>query len=245
MCVNAGLRLYVVSVMKQKLTQPFTRLLALLTMEVVVLGVALLVCLLLFLLMAYLVFSARDSALDTSLFAITDSIASPGMTRVMRFISFFASAEYLLVAPPLVVLVFSFYPRLRWFALKVLLISFSTSILNQLMKHYFERPRPAFALLEQSGMSFPSGHAMIGGAFYGLLIYIIWRTVHANVWRLLLTFFLGSLIMLIGLSRIYLKVHYATDVLAGYAMGFLWLLLSVTLMRRLERAYFSGQKRSY
>ncbi|RIJ42821.1 phosphatase PAP2 family protein [Pontibacter oryzae] len=229
--------------MKQKLTEPFARLLGLLSLEVLALSAALLVCLLLFLLMTYLVFSARDSALDTSLFAFADRIASPGMTRVMRFISFFASVEYLLVAPPLVVLVFSFYPRLRWFALKVLLISFSTSILNQLMKRFFERPRPAFALLEQSGMSFPSGHAMIGGAFYGLLIYIIWRTVHNNVWRLLLIVFLALLVLLIGLCRIYLKVHYATDVLAGYAMGFLWLLLSVTLLRRLERAYFSGQKR--
>lgn len=111
------------------------------------------------------------------------------------------------------------------------------SILNQAMKRYFERPRPEFAMLEQSGLSFPSGHAMIGGAFYGVLIYVVWRTVRHAFWRWLLTILLTLLILLIGYSRIYLKVHYATDVLAGYAMGILWLILSIYLMRRLEKVY--------
>ncbi|MCX2740021.1 phosphatase PAP2 family protein [Pontibacter anaerobius] len=229
--------------MRQRLTQTFLRLLALLTAEVLVLGFAMALCLLLFLLMAHLVFNIRDSTLDNALFAFADRLASPQMTQAMRVISFFASAEYLLVTPPLVVLVFSFFRAWRWYALKVLLISFSTSILNQALKRFFERPRPAFALLEQSGLSFPSGHAMIGGAFYGLLIYIVWHTVRHKVWRWVSILLLTLLVLLIGFSRIYLKVHYATDVLAGYGIGFMWLIVSVYLMRRLELVYINRYER--
>jgi undecaprenyl-diphosphatase len=229
--------------MRQRLTQTFLRLLALLTAEVLVLGLSMALCLLLFLSMAHLVFAARDSTLDNALFAFADRLASPGMTRAMRLVSFFASFEYLLIVPPLVVLVFSFFRRWRWLALKVLLISFSASVLNQLLKRYFERPRPEFALLEQSGMSFPSGHAMIGAAFYGVLVYVVWRTVAHSLWRWALTVLLTLLVLLIGFSRIYLKVHYATDVLAGYGVGILWLQLSLYFMRRLEAGYVARYQR--
>lgn len=221
----------------KRFTQKMIGLLALLSVEVIVLWAVFFGCLLLFLAMANEVFRQGDTALDDALFRFADSHTSPPVTRLMIGISFFASAEYLLVVPPLVVLVFSFFKGLRWLALKVLLISMSSAILNQVMKRLFERPRPEFALLEQSGLSFPSGHAMIGGSFYGLLIYIVWQTVPHRLWRWVLTVLLTLLILLIGYSRIYLKVHYATDVLAGYAMGFLWLLLSLYLMRRLERAF--------
>ncbi|GAB3820496.1 phosphatidylglycerophosphatase PgpB [Pontibacter rugosus] len=201
------------------------------------LGLALLICLLLFLFMAYIVFAVPNSALDDALFSFADQLASPAMTKAMFILTFFASAEYLFIAPPLVVLVFCFFRHLRWHGLQVLLVALSTSILNQLMKRFFERPRPSFAMLQQAGLSFPSGHAMIGGAFYGVLIYVVWRTVHQQVWRWLLVFSLSLLILLIGFSRIYLKVHYATDVLAGFAMGFLWLMIFLRLMRQFEETY--------
>ncbi|WP_161888295.1 phosphatase PAP2 family protein [Pontibacter russatus] len=67
-----------------------------------------------------------------------------------------------------------------------------------------------------AGFSFPSGHTMIGGVFHGLLIYIIWTTVENRTWRWVLSGFLTLVVLLVGLSRIYLKVHYATDVAAGY-----------------------------
>ena len=189
--------------------------------------------------MANTVFVQQDTVFDEAIFAFANQHASEQTTQVMKVISFFASAEYLLVAPPLVVLFFSFYKDLRWYGLKVLVISFSSSMLNQAMKRYFERPRPATAMLEQSGLSFPSGHAMIGGAFYGLLIYIVWHTVTNKVWRAVTITFLTTLIVLIGYSRVYLRVHYATDVLAGYAMGLSWLIISVYIMRRLEKVYIS------
>jgi membrane-associated phospholipid phosphatase len=216
----------------------FLSALALLSVEVVLVWSVFFACILLFVYMAHTVFIGKGTGLDAALFRFAASHTSPEATRIMRFVSFFASADYLLVVPPLVVLVFAWFRHLQWFALKVLVISLTSTMLNQALKRVFERPRPETAMLEQSGLSFPSGHAMIGGSFYGLLIYIVWRTVPNPIWRWLLTIVLTLLLLLIGYSRIYLNVHYATDVLAGFSAGILWLLISVFFMRKLEKLYF-------
>lgn len=222
----------------KSLTKRLLQLLALLSMEVVLIGVLFLVCLLVFSYMAREVFVLQDKDFDMALFRFAASHRSENMTLLMRFFSFFASADYLLVAPALLVLGMAWFDRLRWYALKVLVIAFTSTMLNQLLKRLFERPRPETAMLDQSGLSFPSGHAMIGGSFYGLLIYIIWREVENPFWRWLWVGLLTLLLLLIGYSRIYLNVHYATDVLAGYAMGILWLLLAIYMMKKLEKWYF-------
>ena len=222
----------------KSLSKQLLKLLALLSAEAVLVGLAFFACLLVFGFMTREVFIQQDTGLDNALFQFAASHRSEGMTRLMRFISFFASADYLLVAPALLVLVMAWFHRLRWYALKVLVIAFTSTMLNQLLKRLFERPRPATAMLEQSGLSFPSGHAMIGGSFYGLLIYIIWREVKSPFWRWLWVTLLTVLLLFIGYSRIYLNVHYATDVLAGYAMGIIWLLVTIWLMKKLERWYF-------
>src|SRR5687768_445960 len=119
-------------------TQRLLRLLALLSVELVLVWLAFFTCLLLFTLMAHEVFIEKDNSLDMALFAFADSHTSPGVTRLMRVISFFASAEYLMVMPALVVLGFSWFRHMRWYGLKVLIISFTSSILNQVLKRVFE-----------------------------------------------------------------------------------------------------------
>ncbi|MBC5773813.1 phosphatase PAP2 family protein [Pontibacter sp. KCTC 32443] len=221
----------------------FVSALALLSVEVVLVWSMFFACILLFVYMAHTVFVDKGTGLDAALFSFAASHTSPETTRVMRYISFFASVDYLMVVPPLIVLIFAWFRHLQWFALKVLVISLTTSLLNQALKRVFERPRPETAMLEQSGLSFPSGHAMIGGSFYGLLIYIVWRTVSNPFWRWLLTILLTFLLLLIGYSRIYLNVHYATDVLAGYSAGIIWLLITIYFMRKLEKVYIRKVER--
>jgi membrane-associated phospholipid phosphatase len=185
------------------------------------------------------VFADRDTGFDTMLFALADRITSPAMTRTMHFISFLGSARYLVIMPALVVLLFSFYRDMRWNGLRVLIISFTSSMLNELLKYYYERPRPVFAPLEITGFSFPSGHTMNGGVFHGLLIYIIWTTIKNKVWRWVLSVFFTLLVILVGFSRIYLRVHYATDVVAGYIIGWLWLILALYLLGKIEHFYLT------
>ncbi|MBJ6116961.1 phosphatase PAP2 family protein [Pontibacter sp. BT310] len=228
--------------MKRRLKR-FLSALALLSVEAVLVWAVFFGCVLLFVYMAELVFVDKSTAFDEAMFRFAASHSSTETTRIMRFISFFASADYLMVVPVLIVLIFAWFRQLQWFALKVLVISFTSTMLNQALKRVFERPRPETAILEQSGLSFPSGHAMIGGSFYGLLIYIVWRTVPNPIWRWLITIILTLLLLLIGYSRVYLNVHYATDVLAGYSAGIRWLLISIYLMRKLEKIYFRKVER--
>jgi undecaprenyl-diphosphatase len=104
------------------------------------------------------------------------------------------------------------------------------------LKHLFNRPRPEIPLLyEAKGLSFPSGHALMSVTFYGLLIYIVFKTYRDKDWKWIVISLLLLLILIIGFTRIYLRVHYTTDVIAGYCIGFLWLVFAVSMLNRMEK----------
>lgn len=96
--------------------------------------------------------------------------------------------------------------------------------LNVLLKAIVQRPRPeGFRLVAESGYSFPSGHSMVAMAFFGLLIWMVWRYHRHDAMRAVWCAFFGIVIVAVGLSRIYLGVHYASDVLAGFCVSLAWL----------------------
>lgn len=98
------------------------------------------------------------------------------------------------------------------------------TLLNLLLKTLIQRPRPeGYRLVAESGFSFPSGHSMVAMAFYGLLIWMVWRYEKDSLVRRLGVIGFGLVIVLVGLSRIYLGVHYASDVLAGFCAAIAWL----------------------
>ena len=98
--------------------------------------------------------------------------------------------------------------------------------LNALLKAIVQRPRPeGFRLVAESGYSFPSGHSMVAMAFFGLLIWMIWRYHRRDAMRVVWCAFFGLVIVAVGLSRVYLGVHYASDVLAGFCVSLAWLAL--------------------
>jgi membrane-associated phospholipid phosphatase len=109
-------------------------------------------------------------------------------------------------------------------AAALLVTVIGAQILNSALKLAFVRERPiaVVAALPGQSWSFPSGHAMVSLATYGFLAYLGWQLFRGR-WRVLWVGALALLVALIGLSRLYLGVHYATDVLAGYLAGFIWL----------------------
>lgn len=100
------------------------------------------------------------------------------------------------------------------------------------LKLIFERPRPPYPILyPESGFSFPSGHATFSFVFYGALAYLIYHTNLSKFWKTFLIIFLLMLSLSIGLSRIYLRVHYPSDVFAGICLGYSWLFILIYYFR--------------
>jgi undecaprenyl-diphosphatase len=90
-------------------------------------------------------------------------------------------------------------------------------------------------LLEPAkGLSFPSGHSLMSFTFYGLLIYLVWKNVESKLWSSILVTLLLVTILFIGISRVYLEVHYATDVMAGFCLGLMWLVLAIYALEKME-----------
>ncbi|MCL1847761.1 MAG: phosphatase PAP2 family protein [Coriobacteriia bacterium] len=122
----------------------------------------------------------------------------------------------------LVCLLFLVIPPLRRrYALPVIVTTVFAASLNALLKLAFMRPRPdILSLIIETDFSFPSGHAMINMALYGMVIILVWRSSQSRWKKITITAVLAVLVAAIGLTRVYLGVHYITDVIAGWCLGF-------------------------
>lgn len=111
--------------------------------------------------------------------------------------------------------------------------------LNQMLKNIVQRPRPdGFRLVAEIGYSFPSGHSMISMAFYGLLIWFVWCHEADRLMRWVWSGILALIIVMVGVSRVYLGVHYASDVIAGFCVSLAWLIFFV---RVIAPAFMGGE----
>jgi undecaprenyl-diphosphatase len=208
---------------------------ALLSVEMtIVLG--LFVCALIaFILITRRIFYLHKTQFDFRVFNYLENHVSERNNEVMLFFTFLGTHMFLI--PANVVLIIYFLIRKhKWYSIKIPAIALSSLGLMFALKHLFNRERPDIPLLyEAKGLSFPSGHALMSVTFYGLLIYIVFKTFKNKPAKWTLITLLLFLILIIGFSRIYLRVHYTTDVLAGYCIGFLWLVFTVWALNKLEK----------
>ena len=111
------------------------------------------------------------------------------------------------------------------------------ALLNLALKYFFVRNRPdeALQLINESGYSFPSGHAMFAVAFYGFLIFMVWKLKWRKSIKITLTSVGAVLILLISFSRIYLGVHYATDVMGGLCISVAYLMVFLFITARYDK----------
>lgn len=110
-------------------------------------------------------------------------------------------------------------------------------VLNNIIKIIVRRKRPenTFIFTNETTYSFPSGHSMMSMIFYGLLIYYVCKFVKNKKLKVLLVSILSLIILLVGISRIYLGVHYATDVLGGYLFGIVYLILFIKIGKKSQK----------
>lgn len=165
-----------------------------------------------------------------------DPIGSPEVEAAMMHISALGSGA----VTGLIVVVASLFFALagRWrYALLVVASAAGTLVWMSLLKTFYDRPRPTIvrALDPPGGLSFPSGHSMISAALYLTLAVLIARALPARRLRVFVVAVGALLTALIGVSRIYLGVHYPTDVLAGWTAGAAWALACGVAVQLLGR----------
>lgn len=159
--------------------------------------------------------------IDAAAYAIVvERLRAEWLTPVMEAFSALATPVSLIV---LLLVIVAFAPGKRPGACAAtnLVLVF---LLNQALKFIVQRPRPdGFQLAVEQGFSFPSGHSMVAMAFFGLLAWMVWRYESDRATRIGCAVAFGIVIVLVGVSRIYLGVHYASDVLAGFCVSLAWL----------------------
>jgi undecaprenyl-diphosphatase len=179
-------------------------------------------------------------AFDDATRAAVHQLASPLLTAIMRGFSFVGSTIALTVGTIFVVVRFAMRKMKReakLFALTMI----GAGLLNITLKLAFKRPRPVpfFNLSPPETYSFPSGHSLTSAVFFGALAAILTARMKSKRVRIAIWIVSTAMFLLIGLSRIYLGVHYTTDVIAGFAAALIWILVvrfvEMGLVRRRRR----------
>jgi membrane-associated phospholipid phosphatase len=160
---------------------------------------------------------------DRPIMEWVQSFINPGMTMVMEGITFLGSTIGL-ISLLFISVIWMLWKRKRWEALFTVIAIGTGQLFNKLLKGMIQRPRPDFnRLVEEAGYSFPSGHSMVSLVFYGMVGLICYMFVRNQLPKLLIVLVTVMVVLLIGISRIYLGVHYPSDVLGGFIIGGIWL----------------------
>ncbi len=160
---------------------------------------------------------------------VSTFLISDFATPIAKFITNFGGAIFLIIAT-IILFILIKNKKIGFSIISNLVI---VTILNQLLKNILQRPRPnEFRIVEETGYSFPSGHSMASMAFYGYLIYLIYKYVKNKYLKWTLIVLLGILICTIGISRIYLGVHYTSDVLGGFLISISYLVIYISAVNK-------------
>ena len=160
---------------------------------------------------------------------VSTFLISDFATPIAKFVTNFGGAIFLIVLTVLLVTII----KNKKIGLSIFANLTIVTILNQLLKRVLQRPRPTeYRIIEETGYSFPSGHSMVSMALYGYLIYLIYKYVENKYVKWILISLLSVLICLIGISRIYLGVHYTSDVLGGFLISISYLVIYISAVNK-------------
>lgn len=167
---------------------------------------------------------------------------SPAMTSIMKFFTFIGSERavplLVLLAAILLYKVFNHRSEL----LLLLSVVIGSVLLNIILKVLFHRARPTVhRIINATGYSFPSGHSMMAFTLYGILAFLIWKHLATPFSRVIVLIGSAGMILFIGVSRIYLGVHYPSDVLGGYLISGCWLTASIWFYQQFKEKKMSRQ----
>jgi undecaprenyl-diphosphatase len=183
--------------------------------------------------LAHEVVSEDENSFDNNVFAFFSLHTTGKLVSVMRILTFFGSTYFIIPAYIILIVVLSLLHR-RSDAINVAIVAITSTLLMLGLKQFFHRHRPELPLVKTlTNFSFPSGHALCSFIFCSVIIYLVTKGSLALTWKWIFSILLVLFSIIIGISRIVLRYHYATDVLAGFCVGFAWVIFSLWLERRL------------
>ena len=174
----------------------------------------------------------KEGGFDETIFLFfKDFINHQRLNQLMESITNLSAPQLMMYAFPIIVVIFFIF-KLKRESLFLLISGGGGLLLLSAFKRIFERARPPYPLLyAETGFSFPSGHATFSFVFYGALAYLVWISDFPKYLRILMMVFLIFLSLAIGISRIYLRVHFPSDVIAGFALGYSWLFMVLFIFK--------------
>ncbi len=183
--------------------------------------------------LAHEVVNENETSFDNRVFAFFKPHTTTGLIDVMRALTFFGST-YFFIPAYIILIIFLWFIHRRSDAINVTIVAVTSTLLLFVLKDFFHRKRPDLPLLKQlTNFSFPSGHALCSFIFCSVVIYLIDKGNLNIKWKWFFSILLILFSIAIGISRIVLRYHYATDVLAGFCIGFAWVIFSLWLERKL------------
>ena len=194
--------------------------------------IILFMCLLMFFAILEDVFEKEIIKLDILGYGLISTLISNNITPVAIVITNLGGAITLIG----LTIIFLLIIKNKKISLSILLNLGISAFLNILLKNIIQRPRPdEFRLISETGYSFPSGHSMVSMAYYGYLIYLIFKFVKNKKLKTFLITILCILILSIGISRIYLGVHYTSDVIAGFVLSISYLIIYTSIIKIIKK----------
>ena len=200
------------------------------------------ICLMVFIIITWIVSSGRELAFDTVICEWFYSLRTPWLTEAVKGITFMGNTKTIVAICILLLVVPLVKGKSGWqitkkFGIPVAVVAIVGSAINKTIKHIMVRPRPdvSLHLIEQGGWSFPSGHSISGLLLYGFMVWLLRRYFEDRRIVNIATVVLTILWVGIGLSRIYLGVHYPTDVLGGWLLGTVVMIAAIVIIDKTDK----------
>jgi membrane-associated phospholipid phosphatase len=210
-------------------------LIKLVSLEFVIVSAVFLLCMFTFSFIVHEAVYEKEDIFDNNAIHFFSTHSSTGLIAVMKRVTFFGSTTFLF---PAYIVVIAWYISKKKFqyAIDIAVIAISSTAMMFALKTFFHRHRPAMPIIKGiTGYSFPSGHALSSFIFCTILGYLVWKGTWPPAQKYCLMMFLLLCPLAIGISRIILNVHYATDVIGGFCLGTAWVILSFSILKKIRK----------
>ena len=182
---------------------------------------------------AHEIVGENETAFDEKAFHFFAGFNSPGFITINRILTFFG-ASYFSISAYIILLTILFLSGRKTDGINIAIIAVTSTALMFGLKEFFHRKRPDLPLIRTlDNFSFPSGHALSSFIFCSVLVYLVWKGGLHIAWKWVLSVLLMLFSICIGISRIVLRYHYASDVLAGFCLALAWVIFSLWLEKKL------------